>query len=264
MNFIKKFLQWIVDRQLVIAVGGGLYFLTGYTLLLGDFQFCLARFLLISGGTWITYGTYRGIFNLTFKPVLTSIVYASYLIPLLVFVPWFEVLFLLHLALLSFFYKPASFVKTKLFSLRRVPLFKLIILSYIWASLSSFYPALVLDISVFSRKVSNLFWIQFSFILAITIPFDIRDFYLDIKDKLITMPRIFGFKNSKMIASFFLLIFTILIVSWDENFFIIFIVSAISFLLIWRSDRNRSLFYYSLWLDGLLILYFAIVFFHYS
>jgi len=264
MKIISRFLQWIVDMQLVIAVGGGLYFLTGFTLLLGDFQFSLMRFMLISGGTWITYGTYRGIFNLTAKPVPTAIVYLSYVITLIVFVPLFEVLFLLHLALLSFFYEPASFVKAKLFSLRKVPLLKLIILSYIWASLSSFYPAIVLDVNLLSRNVSNLFWIQFCFILAITIPFDIRDFYLDIKDKLITMPRIFGSKNTKIVATVFLGLFTILIVNWKDSFYEILVLVVISLLLIWRSHSRRSNLYYGFWLDSLLILYFAIVLVHYN
>lgn len=263
MNFIRKFLQWIVSSQLLISIGGGLYYLTGYMLLLSQFAFPWPRFIVIIGGTWLTYSTYRGILNLGRRTIVTVLLYSIFCLFLVFFIPFLEVLFLLHLAVLSFLYEPTSFVKINFFSLRKVPLLKLIILSYIWASISSYYPAINLDLSLFNRAVSNLFWIQFTFILSITIPFDIRDFYLDLKENLITMPRVFGFRASRFVSLTFLAIFTILVVNWNDNIYEILILSGLAAIIIWRSARRRTELYYGLWLDGLLILYFIIIYIHY-
>jgi len=262
MKLFKKFLQWIVSSQLLISIGAGLYYLTGCLLLQAQFTFPLSRFLVILGGTWLTYATFRGILNIHNRKTLTIALYLVYAMFLIYYIPFLEIIFLLHLAILSFLYEPSSF-NIKIFSLRKVPLLKLIILSYIWASLSSFYPAITLDVNIFQRSVSNLFWIQFTFILSITIPFDIRDFYLDLKENLITMPRIFGFKVSKYIALTFLVINTILIVNWHDKHYENIIISFLAAILIWHSDRKRSNLYFGLWIDGLLVLNFIFVYIHY-
>ncbi|MFW5759671.1 MAG: hypothetical protein ACOCXH_01680 [Cyclobacteriaceae bacterium] len=263
MNLVRKFLHRVVQYQLMISIGGGVYYLTGYMLLLGQFVFPWQRFLIIVAGTWITYASHRGIINLRSKTLITSIIYLLYAVFSLSIISFYEVLFLLHLAIISFLYEPSCFVKINFFSLRKVPLIKLILLSYIWANISSIYPAINLEINLFDRTVSNLFWIQFCFILAITIPFDIRDFYLDVKENLITMPRVFGFKTTKRIALIFLGIYTIAIVNWIGNINEIIFLSLLAGVLIWRSDRRNSDLYFGLWLDGLLILYFLFILFHF-
>lgn len=262
MKLFRKFLQWIVSSQLLISIGAGLYYLTGCMLLQAQFIFPLSRFLVILGGAWLTYATFRGILKIQKRKFLTIALYLTYAVFLIYYIPLLEIIFLLHLAILSFLYEPSSF-NMKIVSLRKVPMLKLIILSYIWASLSSFYPAITLDVSIFQRSVSNLFWIQFTFILSITIPFDIRDFYMDLKENLITMPRVFGFKISKSIALVFLAINTILIVNWNDNHYENIIISLLAAVLIWRADRKRSELYYGLWIDGLLVLYFLFVYVHY-
>ena len=264
MGRVRKVFSFIVKTQLIISLGGGFYYLIGHTMLQEKFIFQPTRFLLILSGTWLTYATYRRILSIKKRLWITLVLYTTYLCLLFIYLPVLETAFLLHLALLSFFYDPVSFIPGRLFSLRKVPLLKLVILSYIWASIASFYPALFLNISIFNREVSTLFWIQFCFIMSITIPFDIRDFYLDLKDNLITVPRIFGFKNAKRIATFFLVVFAILLLDYKIEILSVGILVVLALWLIWRSDRRRSNIYYGFWLDGLIILYFLLVYIHFN
>ena len=51
---------------------------------------------------------------------------------------------------------------------------------------------------------------RFLFVFAITIPFDIRDMEIDIKEGLKTIPVIMGKKKAMMIANILLVLFTMI------------------------------------------------------
>jgi hypothetical protein len=95
--------------------------------------------------------------------------------------------------------------KLNKFSIRNIPLIKIIIISICWMWSCSVVPSLL---------VSNLvFWEQsifvFFYVFAITLPFDIRDYYFDNKS-IITIPHTIGI-NATYILSVSILLLLIFI-----------------------------------------------------
>ena len=93
------------------------------------------------------------------------------------------------------------------FSFRDVPLLKIFIIAFSWTYLTIIIPVIVHNISFDSNLILNII-VRFLFVLAITIPFDIRDLKFD---KVITLPKYLGVKKSKILAYIILLICELII-----------------------------------------------------
>ena len=61
------------------------------------------------------------------------------------------------------------------------------------------YPAILMEAPDMGRVV-HIFITQFIFILAITLPFDIRDYYRDLAHPLWTIPGLIGIDRTKKLA----------------------------------------------------------------
>lgn len=117
---------------------------------------------------------------------------------------------------------------------------------------SVFLPVLLLE--DFEWNTLLLSVVNFFFILAITIPFDIRDVDLDEADKR-TIPQLVGIPIAKMIASLFALISFVLWIYLYPTFWPPAVGSALFTLgLIMASKKDRPDQYYSFFVDGLLLL----------
>ena len=145
--------------------------------------------------------------------------------------------------LLVLFYKKGTLNK---FSLRNIPLVKIIIIAFCWMCSCSILPGLISN-ELFSIEMS--FYI-FSYIIAITLPFDIRDYHFDYKS-IITLPHLFGLRATYFLS--ILILFLLLIMNQNNNSLLLFF--SISLILILPSYKLRSEYYYLFLLDGLLLVF---------
>ena len=150
-------------------------------------------------------------------------------------------------------------------SLRELPRAKIYLIALVWSMVSVILVTLE-NGSFYSFDTLLLFLSRFSFVLAITIPFDIRDLkYDDISLK--TLPQIFGEKKAKMIALYCLAIFELISIF---HFFVsdfslsvliaLLLTSVLTAILITKSSQEKHNFFFSFWIEGASILMLLLLF----
>ncbi|MGC6470648.1 MAG: hypothetical protein ACON4E_05210 [Flavobacteriales bacterium] len=151
-------------------------------------------------------------------------------------------------------------------SIRELPLLKVFLISFVWSLVSV---GLLLTESNLYEKTESiiLFLSRFFFVLAITIPFDIRDLKYD-HPSMLTMPQLLGIKRAKLLALSSLTVFFILslnlyyTVGFSKSLLLaLFICFLVSAFLINKSDEKKNDFFFSFWVEGLSILMFLLLFF---
>ena len=154
----------------------------------------------------------------------------------------------------SFFYV----VKIPLLNirLREIPGAKIILISLSYAVCCALIPASGNEVEYQTLVLS--FGVAFFFILAITIPFDIRDIHFDSK-KIKTIPQVFGITGGKIIAIFALSLCCIGLYILITNTLAVIITFLASTLLILLSKPERKFNFYAVGVDGLLVLLPALV-----
>lgn len=169
---------------------------------------------------------------------------------------------------LSYAY-PFFELNEKKFSLREVKGLKIFLIALVWSISVVYLPAL--EANEMASKNLFLLWVQqFLFIMAITIPFDVRDLLEDTQNKIATIPTMFGENKAYLISLLMLFGFLILILIGDGlnfsiNFFALFSSFLITSWLIFKSKGVKNEVYYYLYLDGTLLLqYILLVFFNYG
>lgn len=150
------------------------------------------------------------------------------------------------------------------YRLRDVPGLKLFLIGAIWTFVTVIIPV------VESKMImNNFFWSiclqRFLFLIAITIPFDIRDLLFD-DFKIKTIPMVFGIKKAKIISLFALGFAEILLVvqylTSDGYTFLeaasLFVTYEITALIIYFCDLNKNEKYYSILIEGspIMMLFF--------
>ncbi|MEX1191105.1 MAG: hypothetical protein WED10_03760 [Brumimicrobium sp.] len=167
-----------------------------------------------------------------------------------------DLLFLFFIGILGVFYA-LKVLNRK--ALRDLPLIKIHIIALVWVLITSVWPLVRMEANLIDN--SYLFIATYLFIIAVTIPFDIRDLSYDAADKL-TFPQVFGVTTSKRMAIIFLLIsFSVLGIA-NESFLFnpFYYISLIGLLLLilWTT-RARKEKYFSGWIDGW-IIFFGLMF----
>jgi 4-hydroxybenzoate polyprenyltransferase len=212
---------------------------------------------------------------------------------LLIPVPFFLTLnqfwFLVHLAIISFFYTvpihielpseeileeeingkrstntenstPKNYISIPAW--RNIPYLKIFLIAYVWASATVIFPMLHEDLIIKTPQTVALFSERFFFTLAITIPFDIRDKEGDKRVGLNTLISLLNPLLSKILALFLLLICTILVYHFYNEYLLHFgIIYTLTAFLIIGSSNKRSEWYFTGFIDGLLVVEFLILFF---
>lgn len=145
--------------------------------------------------------------------------------------------------------------------LRKSPLFKLLTLVIVWTMATAVVPVLLSDTEPFTKNNVLHMAVRFCFMMAICIPFDLRDLDIDAADNVSTLPHILGEKKAKRLALGFMLIYMILIILeytkglTDIKIFIALMISAIITLtLVLMSNSKRGEYFYVAALDGTMIL----------
>jgi hypothetical protein len=175
-----------------------------------------------------------------------------------------SLLILIPFAFMTFFYAIPLFKIGKLqVSFRNFPMVKIFSIVIAWAGISVFFPLYEANYQ-FTSAVYLEFFQRILFLLAITIPFDIRDVAVDSKS-LKTLPQQLGIKNSKVLGTLFLFGFLLLEII-KENFtymslLIVVIVSIITSLFLWFSSPKQSRYYTSFWVESIPIIWLGLLVF---
>ena len=142
--------------------------------------------------------------------------------------------------------------------LRYVPFLKLFLIAGVWSGVAVAFPFLA------SGDVAAPFFLPLLierglFVLAITLPFDIRDLHYD-PDRERTIPKALGLRSSKaaavvaLLASLFIVLYVCQANGMIGGAIGVLLGYAITALLIMRASPGDSLVFYGLFLDGTLLL----------
>ncbi|PKP13895.1 MAG: hypothetical protein CVU08_03075 [Bacteroidetes bacterium HGW-Bacteroidetes-3] len=175
-----------------------------------------------------------------------------------------SLLILFPFAFMTFFYAIPLFKIGKLeVSFRNFPMIKIFSIAIAWAGISVFFPLYEANYQ-FTSAVYLEFLQRILILLAITIPFDIRDIAADAKS-LKTLPQILGVNFSKVLGILLLFGF-ILMEIFKENFtyfglLVVILVSIITSLFLWFSSPNKSRYYTSFWVESIPIVWLGLLIF---
>jgi len=184
--------------------------------------------------------------------------YFSLLVILVLHLPFMKtwiIIYMLHLGIISTLYNVPKNPRL-FFPLRGLPLLKVFLISYIWASISIVLPAV--DYELFQPELPRLFTAHFLFILSITLPFDIRDFQADMVNQLTTVPHILGINGTKGLALSALSIFALLLFPIINSVGMVAVIGVVAILIIYATPARKD-HYYTFFVDGTIIIYFALV-----
>lgn len=184
--------------------------------------------------------------------MLVGIIYASLqleLSDLLLVFPFF---------LLTLFYVYPGSKSFK--GLRSLPGLKLFVIALVWSGVTVLFPLSASDIPLHQGEWL-VFLQRFLLILAITIPFDLRDLQLD-EEELATLPQTLGVVASKWVAIFALIVFSLLffIGPYFEpaERLVGLIVAVMSCAFIARAGIYQHRYYSAFWVEAIPIVWYLL------
>lgn len=162
---------------------------------------------------------------------------------------------------ISIFYSyPLLKHKGKSTNLRNIPFLKIFLICFNWTICT----VLIWSTEAIGIDSTRLYIVAiktFCFVLALTIPFDIRDYHHDQKDGLLTLPGRLGINGAKIMAYIALAFwYGLTIYTSARSLGPAIFVNLILFLgiiLILGSKPTKSESYYLGWIDGLIFLWGA-------
>jgi hypothetical protein len=170
-----------------------------------------------------------------------------------------DLLFLLPFFLLSLLYVLP--ITSKIKGFRQIPGLKLIIISFTWAGVTVGFPLFASNL-LDSEGVWIVFIQRLMFVIAITIPFDIRDAQLDLPG-LKTLPQIIGVGKSKVLAILLMIVFNYLeyysMTEIEISFVVTSLVTIFSVFLILGASERQHRFYSSFWVESIPILWYGML-----
>lgn len=266
MNLLKRWFEFYIFANIHVAIA--CYSLTRITYLQFNFQNeFLALFVFFS--TILSYNLIRVVQLDSIKTMTSNWIAANkrglLLLNSIAFLGMLFCAVKLNIrgfyALLPFLVATILYVlpaKNKTRGLRHIPGLKLFLIGFTWAGVSFYFPLEEAHHADLQGK--GLYFLQrFLFVLAITIPFDIRDLQFD-QPELATLPQVLGIDNAKVIAIVALLGFlSIDVFLIDLNtieFKIHVMVSLIAAVFIAFSSPLRKRFYTMFWVEAIPIIWY--------
>ena len=209
---------------------------------------------------WI-FSHYQLMITLTIVAILS-------LIPLVFLLSVPSQILLIFLGVLSVAYAlPIFSFHDKRFGLRNIPGIKLFLIAMVWSLSTVLLPIVEMEttvgFAVSSRETILLVTKRFLLVVAITIPFDIRDLFQDRSSALKTIPVLLGEKKAylfcQIILSIYLGLLFLFTDRFDQNFIALSLTIFLAGWLIFKSNFTKDEYYYFLYLDGILILQFLML-----
>jgi 4-hydroxybenzoate polyprenyltransferase len=172
-----------------------------------------------------------------------------------------QLVFLVHLAALSMLYVLPIKMNNFRFSLREFSILKIFILSYVWASVTVILPYMGIE-NATAESVPIVFLERFIFILALAIPFDIRDFWIDKKNNIKTLPVLMGISGAKKLSAVLLISYILVsFVIHQETYISIsrLISGLLAIYLISKIKDGMDEIFYMFYIDGIMVVHFLIL-----
>jgi len=163
---------------------------------------------------------------------------------------------LLPFGLLTFLYVLPGVLLQRL-NLRNLPMLKIFIIALSWAGVTVLFP--LAQEGDFNSTVFWLFTQRFLFVVALTIPFDIRDLPFD-SEKMVTLPQLIGITKTKYLGVLFLILALLIdvFVLKTTHFFAMALTNIILAILIYKSATKQGKYYSAFWVEGIPILWFIL------
>ena len=141
---------------------------------------------------------------------------------------------------------------------RNISVLKLFLIAFSWAGVTVVFPIIQNDL-ILTEIDYITFMLRFLFVIAITIPFDIRDIHLDAKN-LKTIPQLVGVKKAKQISilSFIIFIIGLLFTSTLINFLVPFIVAILGIILILKLNFTKNKYNTAFYIEALPIIWWLL------
>lgn len=266
LQVVKKFFSFLVTANIYIAFAAICLSCETY-LLLDQKLKCDGLLSIIFFSTLFIYNHHRFIAlrnNLFYQHAtivsLFGLIISAFYCPLKI------ILILIPLGFISFAYSvPLIRNKYGFVRLREIPGLKIFFLSLVWTLATVLLPILNLNLEFFTWPIFLTLTRRMLFVFAICIPFDIRDMQNDLRGNLRTLPVIMGERNAKILSLIALLCFFLLALFQFrfETFFnhaLAFLLSSvITAMLVIKTYPWRKDFFYSVLIDGTMILQFLLV-----
>ncbi|MCS3734734.1 hypothetical protein [Mucilaginibacter dorajii] len=201
--------------------------------------------------------------------VTFTIVSLLCLIPLFFLITTESKILLIFLGALSFSYSlPLFAIGEQKFGLRNIPGLKPFLITLVWTLSCVLFPLLesmhlhLTNISM--HDTTLLIAKRFLFIGALTIPFDIRDLFDDLKMGLKTIPTVWGEKKAYLFCQVLLAGYIVLLFLFRQNgfsvdFFALTLTTFLAGWLIFKSAWKKDEYYYFFFMDGVLILQYVVL-----
>lgn len=170
-----------------------------------------------------------------------------------------QILFCMHLAVLSFFYTSGFTVSGRKFILSHIPYLKVFLIAYAWMVLTVLFP-LWDQISQLDLLISSIE--RFLLIFALAIPFDIRDLKSDLRNKIKTFPSLLGERK----AAYLVILLISLVVGYrfmlsGSGFPLYAIIGTLILVILILPSiiTKKTPYLFSLGVDGMMLAYFLFI-----
>ena len=145
-------------------------------------------------------------------------------------------------------------------NLRSLQTLKIFIIAFVWAGTAVWLPLEQFH-SIYSEEVILRFLQVFVFVLALILPFEIRDLSYD-SQELKTLPQVLGVQKTKYLGYLFLGVFLLLeflLKNELSNVISVCIITIFTGLMIYFSSKNQAKYYASFWVEAIPILWLALL-----
>jgi len=273
MKVLKVLFQFYINSSCHVALSVGAFtYLSAIQLGIPVAAYLLffVFFATILGYNFVKYLGFIALLKQSEIQVPTGIVLISVMaaMMLFIFIGNFSVVSIAILAFmagLTFLYAmPLSFKKQTphtIVNLRGLSGVKVFIIAFVWSVTTALLPALEAGLPC-SLSLILMLLQRFVWVLVLMIPFEIRDLKYD-HPSLATWPQNFGVRNTKIIGTVLLTVILLLEISNGVRqgtwFWILLIMVLITCLMIWQSKREQSFYYSAFWVEGIPILWLAML-----
>ena len=172
--------------------------------------------------------------------------------------------FIAHLVAISLLYSSQIIPRKNGASipLRNLPLVKVFLIAYVWSCVTVLLLLLSVGLPFFSTEVDILFIRRFSFLFALTLLFDIRDYVKDKVTNTLTFPGLVGVRNTKVFSIGLLVLFSVL--TWQTETgpalqALELSAIAAAFVVLF-SHEKRNDYYFLILADGMMLLQSLLVY----
>lgn len=261
MDWKKSLFRFYINGSLHVALAicalAGLTFLT-YNLAWDGWFFLFIFSASITGYNFVKYAGYAKFHHRSLTRQLRGIQAFSFLCFILLLISLLKqsqpfILYASALGLFTLLYAVPFLPHHK--NLRHIKILKIIIIAVVWALATAGLPLLdKVDFDTLSLlRILN----YFVFVLAIIIPFEIRDLKFDAPN-LGTLPQLIGVTKTKKIGYFLLALYLLISFQLQLQPFALtinFVMALLAGAAIKYASRNQTSYYAAFWVEGLPIIW---------